>query len=187
MERAIAESAKGAALPDWRERPIVLVGLMGSGKSAIGKRLAAALGRPFRDSDSEIEAAARMSIAEIFERFGEAHFRDGERRLVIRLLGEGRSVIATGGGAFEDPETRAAALARGLVIWLDAEIDTLVARVGRRTTRPLLKGRDPRTVLTELAARRGPAYAEAHLHIQTGDGPHEEAVNLILQRLGAAA
>jgi shikimate kinase len=188
MERAIAESTEtvATALPEWRNRPIILVGLMGSGKSAIGKRLAAALGRPFRDSDSEIEAAARMTIAEIFERFGEAHFRDGERRLVQRLLGEGPAVIATGGGAFQDPETRAAALARGLVVWLDADLDTLVARVGRRTTRPLLKDRDARAVLAELAEQRRPAYAQAHLHVKTGDGPHDEAVRRILALLGCA-
>jgi shikimate kinase len=189
MDRAIAdcEHPLVSAVPDWRDRPLVLVGLMGSGKSAIGKRLAVALSRPFRDSDTEIEAAAQLTIPEIFERFGEAHFRDGERRVVLRLLGEGASVIATGGGAFEDPETRSAALARGLVIWLDADLETLVSRVGRKPTRPLLKGRDPRQVLGELAVRRAPAYAQAHLRIRTGHGPHEEAVERILRAIGAPA
>lgn len=169
---------------DPEGRPIVLVGLMGSGKSAIGKRLAAALGLPFVDSDAEIEAAARMPISEIFRRFGEAHFRDGERRVVARLLDGSRRVIATGGGAFVDPDTRRLALARAFVVWLDADLDTLVARVGRRGNRPLLEGRDPRTVLAELQALRAPAYAEAHLRIPTGAGPHEQTVAAILAALG---
>lgn len=161
----------------------MLVGLMGSGKTSIGKRLAAALDLPFVDSDSEIETAARMPISEIFRRFGEAHFRDGERRVIARLLDGSRRVIATGGGAFVDPDTRRLARDRALVIWLDADLDTLVARVGRRNHRPLLEGRDARTVLAELMQRRAAAYAEAHLRIRTGNGPHEETVAAILAAL----
>ncbi len=165
----------------------MLVGMMGSGKSSIGKRLAAALDLPFVDSDAEIEAAARMSISEIFRQFGEAHFRDGERRVIARLLDGSRRVIATGGGAFVDPETRALALARAWVVWLDTDVDTLVARVGRRSHRPLLEGRDPRAVLAELQQRRAPAYAEAHFRLTTGSGPHEEAVAAIVAALARAS
>ncbi|MFQ3595351.1 MAG: shikimate kinase [Sphingomonadaceae bacterium] len=164
-------------------RPILLVGLMGSGKTAIGRRLAGALGLPFVDSDAEVEQAAGMTIAEIFERFGEAHFRDGERRVIARLLDGKRRVIATGGGAFADPDTRALALERALVVWLDADIATLVERVSRRGNRPLLQGRDPRVVLTELMEARRPAYAQAHLHVATGEGPHELAVHAIRRAL----
>ncbi len=161
----------------------MLVGLMGSGKTSIGRRLAAALHLPFVDTDAEIETAARMSISEIFRRFGEAYFRDGERRVIARLLDGRRCVIATGGGAFVDPDTRRLALERALVIWLDADLDTLVARVARRNHRPLLEGRDPRSVLGELAALRAPAYSQAHLRIPTGSGPHEETVAAILAAL----
>ncbi|WP_448579218.1 shikimate kinase [Thermaurantiacus sp.] len=165
------------------EKPIVLVGHMGSGKTSIGKRLADALGLPFRDSDEEIEKAACMTVAEIFARFGEPHFRDGERRVVARLIAEGPGVIATGGGAFVDPQTRALALASGIVIWLDADLDTLVARVRRRSSRPLLVGRDPRHVLQELAGKRNPAYAQAHFRIPCTEGPHDATVRAILRAL----
>lgn len=172
-----AETRTGVA--PWRDKPILLVGHMGSGKSSIGKRLAEALHLPFRDSDEEIESAARMPIREIFARFGEPHFRDGERRVIARLIGEGPAVIATGGGAFMDAETRALALGQAIVVWLDADLETLVARVGRRSTRPLLAGRNPRTVLEELAATRNPAYTQAHLRIACTDGPHETTVKAI--------
>jgi shikimate kinase len=168
---------------DWRRRPIVLVGLMGSGKTTVGKRLAARLHWPFVDADAEIETAAQMPISEIFARFGEPHFRDGERRVIARLMDSGHKVIATGGGAFVDPETRALILAEGTAIWLDAAIDTLAARVSKRSHRPLLVGKDPKQVLTELLAVRAPCYREAQIHIVSGDGPHEDAVNAILDEL----
>lgn len=167
------------------DRTIVLVGLMGAGKSTVGRRLAARLGRPFFDADAEIEAAAGMTVAEIFERFGEAHFRDGERRVMARLM-EGRAnVVATGGGAFADDATRALILDRGLAVWLDADIATLVERVGRRDHRPLLRNRDAGEVLTELAARRNPAYAEAHLRVRSGRGSINKMVDAILAALPA--
>ncbi len=176
--------------PGWRRRPIVLVGLMGSGKSTVGKRLAARLGWPFVDADAEIEAAASMQVSEIFARFGEPHFRDGERRVIARLIegANGKSrpcVIATGGGAFADAETRALILARGTAIWLDASIDTLVSRVVRRNHRPLLTGKDPRVVLADLLAQRGPAYAEAPIHVVSANGPHDTTVEAILHALAA--
>lgn len=167
----------------WPHKPIILVGHMGSGKTSIGKRLADALRLPFRDSDEEIETAARMTVSEIFARFGEPHFRDGERRVVARLIAEGPAVIATGGGAFMDPETRALTLSRGIVIWLDADLDTLVARVRRKSSRPLLVGRDPREVLQDLSRKRNPAYAEAHLRIACKEGPHDATVKAIRRAL----
>ncbi|MGQ5702304.1 shikimate kinase [Sandaracinobacteroides sp. A072] len=169
--------------PDWRKRPIVLVGLMGSGKSTVGKRLAARLKWPFVDADTEIEVAAAMPISEIFARFGEPHFRDGERRVIQRLMEGGHKVIATGGGAFVDPETRALILAEGTAIWLDAPIDVLVQRVAKRDHRPLLVGRDPHQVLSELMAVRAPCYSQAPIRIVSGNGPHELAVEAILQEL----
>lgn len=173
---------------DWRRRPIVLVGLMGSGKTTVGRRLAARLDCPFVDADAEIESAARMPIAEIFARFGEPHFRDGERRVIARLMEGARGqdrlcVIATGGGAFVDPETRALILAEGTAVWLDAALETLVSRVSKRGHRPLLAGKDPRLVLAELMAARAPCYAQAHIHIVSADGPHDETVKAILDAL----
>ncbi|MCS6987225.1 MAG: shikimate kinase [Sphingomonadaceae bacterium] len=169
------------------DRPIVLVGHMGCGKTAVGRRLAEALGLPFRDSDAEVEAAAGLPIPEIFARFGEAHFRDGERRVIARLLGEGPAVIATGGGAFMDPDTRALALARAIVVWIEADLDLLAERVARKGGRPLLAGRDPREVLAELARVRDPVYAKAHLRVRSSPGPHEETVAAILHALAQPA
>src|ERR1700741_3090152 len=143
----------------WTGKPIVLVGLMGAGKTTVGRRLAQRLGLPFVDADAEIEEAAGMTITDIFDRFGEAHFRDGERRVIARLIDGTPKVIATGGGAFMQEETRTLILERALAIWLDADIPVLAQRVGRRDTRPLLRGKDPETVLTELAAVRNPIYA----------------------------
>jgi len=172
----------------WRQpavtaRPIVLVGLMGAGKSTVGRRLATRLRLPFVDADAEIERASGLSIAEIFERFGEAHFRDGERRVIARLVGGEPKVIATGGGAFVAPETRALILERAVAVWLDADIPTLVERVRRRDTRPLLRDRDPAEVLAELAAKRNPLYAEAHIHISSKPTPHEATVRAIVAAL----
>ncbi len=170
---------------DWRGRSLVLVGLMGSGKTTIGRRLAARLGWPFVDADAEIEVAAKMSVAEIFARFGEAHFRDGERRVIRRLMQGKRKVIATGGGAFVDDGTRALVLDKATVVWLDAALETLVSRVSKRNHRPLLVGKDPETVLSELMAVRNPLYAEAPIHILSTNGPHEETVDRILATLRA--
>jgi len=162
------------------DRPIVLVGLMGAGKSSLGRRLARRLGLPFVDSDEEIERAAGHSISEIFERFGEPSFRDGERRVIARLVEGAPKVIATGGGAFVDAETRRLILDRCLAIWLDADPELLAERVSRRDTRPLLKGKEPLPVLRDLAARRSPFYAEAHLRVPTGPAAHERAVEDII-------
>ncbi|WP_227340411.1 shikimate kinase [Sphingopyxis sp. P8] len=167
-----------------RARPIVLVGLMGSGKSTIGRRLAQRLGMPFADADDEIERAAGMTIADIFARFGEAHFRDGERRVIARLLSGKPLVLATGGGAFMNDETRGLIQRNALSIWLDADIATLVERVARRSHRPLLKGRDAGEVLRELAAVRNPVYAEAHLRVSSASSPHEYTVRDIMEALG---
>ena len=140
---------------------------------------------PFVDADDEIETAAGMSIAEIFDRFGEAHFRDGERRVIARLMDGEPRVIATGGGAFVNHETRALILRKALAIWLDADPAVLVERVNRRDTRPLLRGRDPAVVLAELAAIRNPFYAEAHIRIPSQQAPHETTVAAILKAIGA--
>lgn len=167
-------------------RPIVLIGLMGVGKSTIGRRLAVRLGLPFVDSDHEIECAAGLSIAEIFERYGEAQFRDGERRVIARLLEEEPKVIATGGGAFMNEITRTLILERGHAVWLDADLDVLAARVARRPgQRPLLQGRDPREALAELAAVRNPIYALAHVHIRSQPAPHQATVDAILRAMNA--
>lgn len=165
------------------QQSIVLVGLMGSGKSTIGRRLATRLKMRFADADDEIERAAGMSIAEIFSRFGEPQFRDGERRVIARLLAGPPLVLATGGGAFMNEETRALILNDSLSIWLDADVDTLVERVGRRDTRPLLKDRDPGDVLRELAAARNPVYAQAHLRIPSASSPHEITLRAIMKAL----
>lgn len=162
---------------------IVLVGLMGVGKSTVGKRLATRLDMPFVDADHEIEVAADMTISEIFERFGEAHFRDGERRVIARLIDGSPKVIATGGGAFMQEETRQLILDRALAIWLDADIPVLAQRVGRRDTRPLLRGKDPEVVLAELAAIRNPFYALAPIHVRSQPSPHDITVERILNAL----
>ena len=174
------------AMPDTLPRPdrcIVLVGLMGAGKSTVGKRLAKRLNLAFVDSDEEIERAADRTISEIFERFGEASFRDGERRVIARLVGGPPKVIATGGGAFMDPRTRSLILDRGIAVWLDADIATLVDRVARRDNRPLLSGKDPGEVLERLAAIRNPVYAQAHLRIRSQAMPHERTVERIIEAL----
>ena len=164
-------------------RPVVLVGLMGAGKTTVGRRLAQKLGLPFVDADEEIEAAAGMTVSEIFERFGEAYFRDGERRVIARLVDGQPKVIATGGGAFMNDSTRALILDRATAIWLDADMDTLVDRVRRRGHRPLLRNRDAREVLTDLAAVRNPVYALAPIRIRTQPAPHDATVRAILKAL----
>jgi shikimate kinase len=168
--------------PRSGERSIVLVGLMGAGKSTVGRRLARRLGLAFADSDREIEAAAGMRIADIFERFGEAHFRDGERRVIARLVAGERRVIAAGGGAFADPATRALILERCTAIWLDAELELMAERVGRRDHRPLLRGKDPLELLRTQAEERKAAYAQAHLKVRAG--ALEQTVDAIVAALG---
>jgi shikimate kinase len=165
------------AAPD---RSIVLVGLMGAGKTTVGRRLAKRLGLPFFDSDEEIEKAADRKITEIFERFGEASFRDGERRVMRRLIDGSPKVIATGGGAFVDAETRALILESCIAVWLDAEPETLAARVRRRNNRPLLKGKNALATLRNLGEARNPFYAEAHLRVPSRGGPHEKTVERIV-------
>ena len=165
------------------DRPVVLVGMMGVGKSTVGRKLAQLLDVPFADADDEIEEAAQMTVVEIFERYGEAHFRDGERRVIARLLQGGPMVLATGGGAFVQPATRAMILERGIAVWLDSDVDTLLDRVGRKDSRPLLRGGDPREILTRLRAEREPFYAQAPIHIKSGSGPHQNTAMLILEEL----
>ncbi len=165
------------------DRTIVLVGLMGAGKTTVGRRLARKLNLPFVDSDHEIEKAAGMSVAEIFECFGEADFRSGERRVIERLLDGKPQIVATGGGAFINEATRALIKAKGLSIWLDADIEVLVERTGRRDTRPLLKTGDPKEILTRLAAERAPFYAQADMKVASSQGPHEDVVADILEAL----
>lgn len=165
------------------DRPVVLVGLMGVGKSTVGRKLAAMLGRDFVDADDAIAEAAQRSIPEIFETFGEAHFRDGERRVIARLIDEGHGVIATGGGAFVDPQTRAAVLAKGIAVWIDCDIDTLVERTARRGNRPLLQRGDPKQILTRLAAEREPFYGEAHIRVVSENGPHADTARAIIEAI----
>jgi len=169
------------------DRPIVLVGMMGAGKSTIGRRLARRFGVPFHDADQEIEKAANCSVEEIFQRFGEQHFRDGERRVIARLLALGPQVLATGGGAFMDPETRALVTDAALSVWLRADIELLWRRVSRRGNRPLLKTEDPRATLESLIDRRYPVYAEADLIADCHDVPKDETAgqiySMILARL----
>ncbi len=167
------------------ERTIALVGLMGAGKTTIGRRLAVALGLAFRDADEEIERAAGLSVAEIFRRHGEPEFRRGERGVIRRLLDEAPHVLATGGGAFIDPETRDLMRERAITIWLRADLDTLMRRVEKRDHRPLLKEDDPRAVMARLMAVRYPIYEEAELTVDSSNTPHARAVASILRALAA--
>lgn len=164
-------------------KTIVLVGLMGAGKTTVGRRLAKKLGLEFADSDFEIEKAAQMSVGEIFETYGEDYFRAGERRVIARLMGGPSRVLATGGGAFINDETRALMKSEAITVWLDAELQVLVERTGRRDTRPLLKNGDPEHILKKLLQERGPIYAEADIHIQSSEGPHDEVVEAIINAL----
>lgn len=165
------------------DRPIVLVGMMGVGKSSVGRRLASLLDCPFVDADEEIEASAQMTIPEIFQTYGEAYFRDGERRVIARLIddSDGCCVIATGGGAFCNPDTRALILEKTLTIWLDSDVDTLVERTSRKDNRPLLQEGDPRETLARLREERRPYYSQASIHVTSGDGPHILTINKVLQ------
>lgn len=164
-------------------RPIALVGLMGAGKTTVGRRLAQALGLPFVDADAEIEKAAGMKVTEIFERLGEPEFRRGERRVIERLLEGPPIVLATGGGAFVQPDTRALLRDKALTIWLKADIDVLMRRVLRRDTRPLLKGPDPRGTMLKLMDERYPLYAAADITVASDTGPHAATVEQALRAL----
>ncbi len=169
--------------PQLAGRTIVLVGLMGVGKTTVGRRLARRLDVDFVDSDHEIELAAGMSVAEIFETYGEDEFRSVERRVIARLLDEKPQVIATGGGAFVNGETRALIKEKSLSVWLDAEVDVLVERTARKDTRPLLKEGDPVDILTRLKAKRTPFYMQANVHVLSIEGPHETVVGDIIKAL----
>ena len=184
-EASTPSASEIEALARRIDRPVVLVGMMGVGKTSVGRRLATALRFDFVDADDAIVDAAQMSVAEIFERYGEDYFRAGERRVILRLLDErptetGR-VIATGGGAFADPATRALILERGMAVWLDSDVDTLLERVGRNANRPLLQQGNPRETIVRLKAVREEHYREAPIHVQSRTGPHQRTVAAILR------
>ncbi|MBX2805591.1 MAG: shikimate kinase [Hyphomicrobiales bacterium] len=162
-------------------RSLVLIGLMGAGKSSIGKRLASHLGIPFADADTEIERAAGKTINEIFEEDGEDYFRDGEHRVISRLLSERGKVLATGGGAFMNAETRELIAQTGISVWLKADLNLLMSRVMRRDTRPLLRQENPEAIMARLIEQRYPVYAMADVTVMSRDAPHEEIVHEIIQ------
>ena len=164
-------------------RSVVLIGLMGAGKTAVGRRLANRLDLPFIDADSEIEVAAGASISEIFAEHGEAYFRQGERKVIARLLENGPQVLATGGGAYMNPDTRANIKAHGLSVWLKADIKVLMKRVGRRDNRPLLAAGDPEKVMKRLMEERYPVYAEADVTVESRDVPHDVIVGAVIDAL----
>jgi len=164
-------------------RTVALVGMMGAGKTSVGKRLAVRLGLPFKDADTEIESAAGCTVSEIFQRYGEPAFRDGERRVISRLLTEPPHILATGGGAFIDAETRAEIKTNAVSVWIRAPVDVLYDRVSRRDTRPLLQGGNTREILERLYAQREPFYAQADLAVDSAEGPHAVAVERIVEVL----
>jgi shikimate kinase len=168
-----------------RHRTIALVGLMGVGKSSVGRRLANALELPFRDADAEVEAAAGRSIPDIFADLGEPAFREGERRVIARLLDLPPHVLATGGGAFMNPDTRALIKSKAISVWLKADLEVLARRVSRKDSRPLLKGKDPLAVLQDQAELRYPAYGEADVVVETGDAAHHVTVDHVIRALAA--
>ena len=178
-----SDQARISELAARIDRPIVLVGMMGVGKSSLGKRLAGLLAYHFVHADDEIEKAAQMTIPEIFEAHGEGNFRDGERRVIGRLMSDGgaRRVIATGGGAFCNDQTRSLILEKGIAVWLDSDIDTLVERTARKNNRPLLQGGDPREILTRLREERRPHYSQAPIHVHSGNGTHGDTLRKILE------
>ncbi|MGE3624407.1 MAG: shikimate kinase [Bdellovibrionales bacterium] len=169
------------------DRTIVIIGMPGSGKSSVGRKLAAALKIPFFDADDEVETAAGMTIEQIFQRLGEAEFRKGERRVIARLLEGPVHVLATGGGAFMDPETRALVRSRAVSLWLRADMETLMERTSRRNNRPLLKQGDPGEALKKLFETRVPVYAQADITVDSDDRPPEETVSRIIKALNAFA
>ena len=165
------------------DRPVVLVGLMGVGKSTVGRRLAQRLRLPFIDSDAAIQDACGLPAGDALERYGEPDFRDGERRVVARLIDGQVRVIATGGGAYVDPRTRKLLNEQAITIWLDAPVDILAERTSRRNTRALLRNGDPRATLERLARERRDAYREAHIHVKSGNGAHRDVVEAIVRAL----
>jgi shikimate kinase len=172
------------ALRNLGGRSVVLVGLMGAGKTSIGRRLAEILGLPFVDADQEIEAAAGKSIPDIFAEHGEAHFRDGEKRVIARLLDSGNQILATGGGAFMNAETRERIRQRGISVWLKADLALLMQRVLKRGGRPLLDNPDPEAVMRKLMEERYPVYATADITVESTDAHHAAMVNEVLRALG---
>lgn len=178
-------AAHGQAYGPDSADSIVLVGLMGAGKSCIGRRLAQRLNRCFVDADTEIERAAGCSISDIFAERGEAYFRSGEKRVIQRLLQTPGQVVATGGGAFMDPDTRSAIADAGLSVWLRADLELLVKRTSRRNTRPLLRQGDPREILRRLMDERYPVYALADVTVEVDEGPPDATVDRVLERLAA--
>jgi shikimate kinase len=178
-----AEAVAATVRQALGSRSIVLIGLMGAGKSAVGRRLAATLGLPFSDADQEIEAAAGKTISEIFADHGESFFREGERRVIARLLGQGPQVLATGGGAFMNAEIRERVAQSGISVWLKADIEILLQRVARRDNRPLLRGGDPREIMGRLIEERYPVYASADIVVESRDVPHDVIVNKIIDAL----
>lgn len=193
-EELVTKSTPEGAMPDLADaaralltglgnRHIVLVGLMGAGKTSVGKRLAQRLGLPFIDTDQAIEEAAGMSIPEIFKERGEAEFRSGERRVIARLLSEPQQVIATGGGAYMDAETRLRIREKSVSLWLKADLPVLMKRVLRRADRPLLANADPEATMRDLMIRRYPVYAEADITIHSGDQPHESMVQTVIEAI----
>lgn len=180
---ALRQLAAGLTL----DRTLALVGLMGAGKTTVGRRLARALDLPFIDADDAIVEAAGVTIAEIFAKHGECDFRRGERKVIARLLDGPTRVLATGGGAFINPDTRALMKHKALTIWLKAPLDVLMKRVSRRDDRPLLREDDPRAIMEKLMQERYPIYAEADLTVESGSGPHNSAVTAVLQALRARA
>jgi shikimate kinase len=183
MHNGAAALPESALVPALGRRSIVLIGMMGAGKSSVGRRLATRLGVPFVDADAEIEKAAGMTISEIFSAHGEPYFRAGETRVIARLLESGPQVLATGGGAFMSPDTRAAIDAKGVSVWLRATVDVLVRRIKRRNDRPLLKGVDPVETLKRLIDARYPTYAEADVTVESRDVPHDVIVEEIVAGL----
>ena len=164
-------------------KTVALVGMMGAGKTSLGRRLAARLDVPFHDADHEIETAAGLTVSEIFAKFGEPYFRDGERRVIARLLAEAPHILASGGGAFMDPATRAAMKENALTVWLKAPAGVLLSRVKKRDTRPLLQSGDPRETIEKLLAIREPVYAQADITLECADESHHSAVDRIVAAL----
>lgn len=179
--QSLGDTGKNEA--PYATRTVALVGLMGAGKSTVGRRLAEAMGRKFYDSDDEIEKAAGLSVADIFSLHGEADFRRGERQVLKRLLDSEPHVLATGGGAYLDPETRQNLREKAVTVWLSADLETLWRRVNKRNHRPLLKADNPRGVLKRLFNERAPIYSEADIIIRSEDGPHARNVEAILEAL----
>ena len=187
ISQAVDSPRLSPRVATWRERPLVLIGLMGAGKSTVGRRLAKKLGWRFVDSDEEIEAAAGCNISDIFAIHGEPIFRDLEKRVIGRLLSEAPAVLATGGGAWMQPGVREMIREKATSFWLRADIETLLDRVSRRGHRPLLEKGDKRAILTRLMDERYPIYAEADVVVDSGVGPHEDVVGAILALLGEKA